>query len=205
MTLISSGRLVSSLHALSFRNHFAHTILVTSTERPAMPTSTPVLDTLKAEKYAHRDKVAIQRDYSRERDATPASKKDDPKKKAAAAFGAASEAKQHGDLTAPLGKRACEEGCGRHSSRPESGCEGWLHDAAELRKCIQYAAPPEAKPSPWQQASAKTTVRVHVTRSSQIDSHFIFESCPQTPVPPLQPHLHPSLAPTSSDSSGRRS
>lgn len=39
-----------------------------------------------------------------------------------------------------------------------------------------YAAPPKAKASPWQQASAKTTVHVHITWSSHIDGPFIVES-----------------------------
>jgi regulator of nonsense transcripts 3 len=95
-----------------FRHHFPHTILVASTERPTMPTSTPLLDALKAEKSAQRDKEAIQRNHAHYKDAAQASKKDDSKKKAAAAAAAASgtpEAKQGGDLTAQLGKRAAKK------------------------------------------------------------------------------------------------
>ena len=46
---------------------------------------------------------------------------------------------------------------------------------------------------PGSKASAKTTVRV--TRSGPTDSPFIFESCPQTLVPPLRPPLHLPLRP----------
>src|SRR5260221_6678833 len=98
-----------SHHPYIFRHHVAHTILVASTERPAMPTSTPLLDALKAEKSAQRDKEAIQRNHPHYKDAAQASKKDDSKRKAAAAAsGATSEAKQGGDSTAPLSKRAAK-------------------------------------------------------------------------------------------------
>jgi regulator of nonsense transcripts 3 len=96
-----------------------------------MPTSTPVLEALKAEKSAHIDKDATQMKHSHQKDATQASKKDDSKKMTAAASGAASEAKQGGDSTVPLRKQACEKDCGRRSSRSESVRKGWLYDAAE--------------------------------------------------------------------------
>jgi hypothetical protein len=44
-----------------FGRRFAHTILAASTERPAMPAFTPLLDALKAEKSAQRAKEALQR------------------------------------------------------------------------------------------------------------------------------------------------
>ena len=69
-----------------------------------MPASTPLLDALKAEKSVQRDKVAIQRNHPQYKDAARASKKDDSKEKAAAAPGAASEAKQRGNLTTLPGK-----------------------------------------------------------------------------------------------------
>ena len=89
-----------------------------------MPTSTPVLDALKAEKSANTDKEAIQTNRSHQKDVAQASKKDDSKKKAAAPSGAAFKGKQSGDSTGPLGKRAREESCGQRSSRPESVHKG---------------------------------------------------------------------------------
>ena len=100
-----------------------------------MLTSTPVLGALKAEKPAHPDKEVIQRNHFHERDAAQASKKFDSHNKAAADSSAASEAKQSGDSTGPLGKRARKEGCDRRPGRLETDHEGWLHDAAEDRKC----------------------------------------------------------------------
>ena len=154
MTLVSSGMLGSSLHALIFRHHVTHTILVTPTEYLTMPTSTPVLGALKAEKPAHTDKEAIQRNHSYEKDATQAPKKYASKKKAAAASSAASEAKQSDDSTGLLGERAGEEGCGRRSTRPESVHE--VGSTLRPKTGNASAALTEAKPSPWQQrASAK--------------------------------------------------
>jgi len=72
-----------------------------------MPTSTLLLDALKAEKSAQRDKEAIQRNHPPYKDAAQASKTEESKKKAAAAAAAssaASEAKQGGEPTASLGK-----------------------------------------------------------------------------------------------------
>jgi len=58
-----------------------------------MPTFTPLLDTLKAEKSAQRDKEAIQRSRPHYKDATRASKEGECKKEACAASDAMSEAK----------------------------------------------------------------------------------------------------------------
>ena len=67
-----------------------------------MPTSTPLLEALKAEESAQRDREEIQRNLFH-KDALHASKKDESRKEAAAAAsGAASEAKQCDDSTAPL-------------------------------------------------------------------------------------------------------
>lgn len=61
-------------------------VLVASTEHPAMPTSAPLLDTPKAEEYVQQDKGAIQRSHPHYKDAAQTSRKDDFKKKTAAAF-----------------------------------------------------------------------------------------------------------------------
>ena len=49
-----------SHHSYIFEHHFAHTVLlvVASTKRPAVPISTLLLDAVKAEKSAQRDKQA---------------------------------------------------------------------------------------------------------------------------------------------------
>jgi regulator of nonsense transcripts 3 len=73
-----------------------------------MPTCAPLLDALKAEKSYKRGKEAIQRNHSHYKDAAQAPKEDDSKRKAATASSAGSDAKQGGDLTAPLGKRAAK-------------------------------------------------------------------------------------------------
>ncbi|KAI0267309.1 Smg-4/UPF3 family-domain-containing protein [Gloeopeniophorella convolvens] len=83
-------------------------MLVASTERPSMPTSTPLLEALKAEKSAQRDKEAIQRNHPHYKEAKQSSKKEEAKKAAAAAK-EASTAKQSGDPAAPVGKRAAKK------------------------------------------------------------------------------------------------
>ena len=97
-----------SHHAFIFRHHCAHSTLVASTERPTLPTSTPLLDALRAEKSAKRDKEAIQKSHPHYKGVAHAFKKDESKKTAAAVSSAASEAKQGGESTAPLGKRAAK-------------------------------------------------------------------------------------------------
>ncbi|KAI9438318.1 Smg-4/UPF3 family-domain-containing protein [Lactarius indigo] len=99
---------LQSLETLSTKPYDADQLLemlVASTERPSMPASTPLLDALKAEKSAQRDKEAIQRNHPHYKDAVQASKKEESKKKAAVA---AATAKQSGDPAAPLGKRAAK-------------------------------------------------------------------------------------------------
>jgi regulator of nonsense transcripts 3 len=84
-----------------FRHHFADIIQVASTERPAMPTSAPLLDALEVEKSAAPwDKEAIERNHPHYKDAAQASNK----KNAAGTSGATSEANQGGNSSAPLGK-----------------------------------------------------------------------------------------------------
>ncbi len=93
----------SHAHIFPGKTFLTRTLLVASTERPAMPASTPLLDALKAEKSAQRDKEAIQRNHAHYKDAAHASKKDESKKKAGAGSGSTSEAKQSGESAAPLG------------------------------------------------------------------------------------------------------
>ena len=89
---------------------FSHPLPVASTERPVMPASTPLLDALKAEKSAQRDKEAIQRNHPHYKDTAQASRRDESKKKAAASAAAAATtpAAAKKDSAAPLGKRAAK-------------------------------------------------------------------------------------------------
>ena len=87
-------------HIYIFRHHFAHILQVASAERPAMPTSVPLLNALEVEKSAPRDKEAIERNHPHYKDAAQASNR----KNAAATPGAAPEANQGGNSSAPLGK-----------------------------------------------------------------------------------------------------
>jgi hypothetical protein len=104
--LTSSWMLCPFHHAYIFGHRFPYTIQVASTEGPAMPTFTPLLDILKAEESVQRDQEAIQGNRPQYKDAAQESK-DEPKKKAATSS-AISETKKAGESTAPLGKQAAK-------------------------------------------------------------------------------------------------
>jgi len=139
-----------------------------------MLASTPLLDALKAEKSAQRDKEAIQRNHAHYKDAAHASKKDESKKKAGAGSGSTSEAKQSGEES-------------RSRSRAEGVRSAWPRDAAEARKRIRRstrrkATRRKAIASLSQQGQvrvrrrqAATQTAVHVARSSRIGG-CLFES-----------------------------
>src|SRR5216684_8770320 len=81
-----------------------------------MPASTPRLDALKAEKSAQRDKETIQRNHPHYKDAAQASKREESKKKPAAA-----ESKPSGESTAPLGKRAARRAAAAQKASAQAG------------------------------------------------------------------------------------
>ena len=181
-----------SYRAYIFRHHFAHMILVASTERPAMPISTPFLGALKAEKYVQRDERAIHRNRPRFKDTAQTSRKHDSKKKVAAVSGAASKAKRSAIQphflenvprrgVRPLRRRPLR-------LAPQCSRRSETHPLRRLRAKSSLFSPSKGKPGRGSEQSTETTA-VHVTRSSCIDSAFIFQS-PQTPLPRLRPHLH---------------
>ena len=167
-----------SHHAYIFRHHFAHMILVSSTECPAMPTSTPLLDALKAEEFAQGDKDTIQRRRLHYKVAAQAFKKDESKKKAAGvASGAASEPKEGGESTALLGIRAAKRPrpVRRRPLRldPRRN-QGWKRICCQTYG--QTIAGFSQQRQVWARWQAPTQTTVHVTKSSRIDGPFIFES-----------------------------
>ncbi|KAH9039962.1 Smg-4/UPF3 family-domain-containing protein [Lactarius hengduanensis] len=133
-------------------------MLVASTERPSMPASTPLLDALKAEKSAQRDKEAIQRNHPHYKDAAQASKKEESKKKAAAAAAAtAATAKQSGDSAAPLGKRAAKRAAA----------------AAAQKASAQTSAPPPPKAggAPAVSSTTKPPPSPNKSKSTRASKH----------------------------------
>lgn len=132
-------------------------MLVASTERPSMPASTPLLDALKAEKSAQRDKEAIQRNHPHYKDAVQASKKEESKKKAAAA--AAATAKQASDSATPLGKRAAKRAAAAA--------------AAVQKASTQTGAPtqPKAGGAPAASSTAKPPPSPSKSKSTRASKH----------------------------------
>ncbi|KAH9974379.1 Smg-4/UPF3 family-domain-containing protein [Lactifluus volemus] len=197
-----------SLEAPSTKPHDADQLLemlVASTERPAMPVSTPLLDALKAEKSAQRDKEAIQRNHPHYKDATHVSKKDDSKKKAPAP---ASAPKQGGESAAPLGKRAA-----KRAAAAAAAAQKATPQPGSSVQPMAGSAPPSTKPppSPSKNKSARVGKR-HATSSQAQSSHEAQSSNKSPPsslaVPaeaesPASAPLSPPPA-TPSDGPGRR-
>ncbi|KAH9064533.1 Smg-4/UPF3 family-domain-containing protein [Lactarius vividus] len=151
---------LQSLETLSTKPYDADQLLemlVASTERPSMPASTPLLDALKAEKSAQRDKEAIQRNHPHYKDAAQASKKEESKKKAAAAAVTASTAKQSGDPAAPLGKRAAKRAAA----------------AAAQKASAQTSAltPPKAGGAPAASSATKPPPSPNKSKSTRASKH----------------------------------
>ena len=163
----------------------SYSLPVASTERPAMPASTPLLDALKAEKSAQRDKEAIQRNHPHYKDAAQASKKEESKKKAAAAAAAAATpavAKQSGDSAAPLGKRAAKRAAAAAAAAQKAS-------AAQTSASTQLKAggPPAASstgkppPSPSKSKSARAN-KHHASAHAQSQE----AQSSKSPTVPLQ-------------------
>ncbi|TFY75793.1 hypothetical protein EWM64_g8219 [Hericium alpestre] len=124
---------LQTLEAPENKPHDAETlmeVLIASTQKSTtMPTSTPLLEALKAEKSAQKDKEAIQRNHAHYKEA--AAKKDDVKKKAAPA------ATKQGDT-----KRLAADSLG---GRDESDRN--TRGAAGVRRTqLQYAQPNSIDP-----------------------------------------------------------
>ena len=98
-----------------------------------MATSAPILDALKAEKSAQRDKRAVEKDQPHYNDAAQVSKKNDSKKNA----GDASGDKKKRQFNCTTRQTSRKVSCGGRCSLPEGVRSGCLHVAAEDRKRIR--------------------------------------------------------------------
>ncbi|KAI9464082.1 Smg-4/UPF3 family-domain-containing protein [Lactarius psammicola] len=150
---------LQSLETLSIKPYDGDQLLemlVASTERPTMPVSTPLLDALKAEKSAQRDKEAIQRNHPHYKDAAQASKKEESKKKAAAA---AATAKQSGDPAAPLGKRAAKRAAAAAAAAQKATAQ------------TGTPTPPKAGGAPAASSTAKPPPSPSKSKSTRASKH----------------------------------
>lgn len=198
---------LQSLEAPSTKPHDADQLLemlVASTERPAMPASTPLLDALKAEKSAQRDKEAIQRNHPHYKDAAQASKREESKRKAAAASSAAAESKHSGEPTAPLGKRAARRAAAAQKASAQAG------SAAQVKSgnAPSETKTPSSSPSKGKSArGGKHPPKLSSTTPNQAAAPAISPSSPPKETgarPPTPTSAAPTLSPAFSDSSGRR-
>jgi regulator of nonsense transcripts 3 len=117
-----------------------------------MPASTPLLDALKAEKSAQRDKEAIQRNHPHYKDAVQASKREEFKKKATATSTAAADSKKSSESTAPMGKRAAK----RAAAAAAQKASAQAGSAAQPKSgnAPSEAKPPSSSPSKGKSARA---------------------------------------------------
>ncbi|KAH9169544.1 hypothetical protein EDB89DRAFT_1984660 [Lactarius sanguifluus] len=136
---------------------------VASTERPSMPASTPLLDALKAEKSAQRDKEAIQRNHPHYKDAAQASKKEESKKKTAAAASTAATAKQSSDSAAPLGKRAAKRAAAAAAQKASAQTSAPTLPKAGIAPAASTTKPP---PSPNKSKSTRAS-KHHASAQAQ--------------------------------------
>ncbi|KAI0299343.1 Smg-4/UPF3 family-domain-containing protein [Multifurca ochricompacta] len=185
-------------------------MLVASTERPTMPASTPLLNALKAEKSAQRDKEAIQRNHPHYKEVVQASKKEEFKKKSATAVTNAASAGK-GDLAAPLGKRAAKRAAAAQKATAQSSA------LAPPKAGSAPAGPSAAKPPPPSPSKAKSARAGKQLGSAPTQSQEAQPPKPsstpsnQVQVAPVLPSNSPTEvgasapAPSASNASGRRS
>ncbi|KAI9511371.1 Smg-4/UPF3 family-domain-containing protein [Russula earlei] len=196
-------------------------MLVASTERPAMPASTPLLDALKAEKSAQRDKEAIQRNHPHYKD-SQISKREESKKKATAAptaAGATSELKQSGESTAPLGKRAAKRAAAaaaqKASAQPGPATQPKAGNAPAAPTGKPSSSPSKGKSARGGKHHTSAQVQARGTQAPKSSSTPPGQAAPAIlSNPPSEtgggtststPTSAPALAPASSDNPGRRS
>ncbi|KAF8273587.1 Smg-4/UPF3 family-domain-containing protein [Lactarius quietus] len=194
---------LQSLETLSTKPYDADQLLemlVASTERPAMPASTPLLDALKAEKSAQRDKEAIQRNHPHYKDAAQASKKEESKKKAAAAAAVATPAaaKQTGDPAAPLGKRAAKRAAAAAAATAQKA-SAQTSTPTQSKAGGTPAASSTPKPPPSPSKSKSTRASKHHASSAHAQSQEAQTSKPSSV--PLQAATSSSSTPAESGTS----
>ncbi|KAN0109074.1 Smg-4/UPF3 family domain containing protein [Russula decolorans] len=202
---------LQSLEAPSTKPHDADQLLemlVASTERPAMPASTPLLDALKAEKSTQRDKEAIQRNHPHYKDAAHASKREEAKRKAAAAASsAAAESKHSGESTAPLGKRAARRAAAAAAAAQKTSAQAGSVAQVKSGNAPSETKPPSSSPSKGKSArGGKHPPKLSSTSPSQAAAATSPSSPPkETGAQATTPtSAVPTLSPAFSDSSGRR-
>ena len=157
-----------------------------------MPTCTPLLDALKAEKSAQRDKEAIQMNHLHYKDGAQASRKDDSKTKATTgtASGATSGGKQGGSPTAPLGERAAKRAVAAVVAAELASAQAGSTTLPKTRNAS--AAPPVAKPSPSSPSKGKSgRGSKHQLKPSSTSPGQATSTPPPSSSPPfrLRPHL----------------
>lgn len=167
-----------------------------------MPASTPLLDALKAEKSAQRDKEAIQRNHPHYKEAAQASKREESKKKAAAASSAAAESKQSGESTAPLGKRAARRAAAAQKASAQAGSVAQVKPG----NAPSETKPPSSSPSKGKSLrGGKHPLKLLSTTTNQAAATSPSSPPKETSAQATTPaSAAPALSPACSDSSGRR-
>ena len=211
---LGDARFALRIYFYAYFSLHTDTHLVASTERPAMPASTPLLDALKAEKSAQRDKEAIQRNHPHYKDAVQASKREESKKKTAATSSTAAESKKSGESTAPLGKRAAKRAAAAAAAAQKASAQAGPAAQPKSGNAPSEAKPPSSSPSKGKSARAgkhhskpppfTSPSQVAPVPAATAPSSPPTEASAQPPTPAPGTPIAPALTPTSSDNPGRR-
>lgn len=173
--------------------------VVAASQPPAAPTTTPLLEALKAEKSAQKDKEAIFRSHAHYKDSTAAttSRKEESKKKATPATVASqkhSEAAQ-----APLSRKAKKAAAAQKATSPAQTAR--VTPAAKSISADSANLP--AKPPP-NASTTRTTPRSPRTARQQAPKVPATAPLPPKPVAQPAPSVTTEPAPPVPSASGRK-
>lgn len=165
---------------------------VASTQPQPQPKSTPLLDALKAEKSAQKDKEAILRNHPHYKDVQIASKKEDQKKKEAPA-----PSSKPVEPSAPLSKKAAKKAAAaqRAAQQPQkAGISQLQSSATPSTPAVTTTSPPAPPTAPKAMRSGRQQPRAQPQRVEQQVSKRAGTPSSTTDAAPT---AHPPAASTS--------
>ncbi|KAI0060013.1 hypothetical protein BV25DRAFT_1004676 [Artomyces pyxidatus] len=178
--------------------------LIASTERQPMPKSTPLLEALKAEKSAQKDKEAILNNHSHYKDGgsgASGSKKEDSKKKGGAA---AKSAAAGGEAPPTMGKRAAKRAAQAAAAAAQKSGQPSGPPVKATAPLAAMASPSKAGPSGAPKGGrGGRQPALAQPQESQPSKGAVSSSTPAAP-PPAVPPADSVAGGSSSQSNARR-
>ncbi|OAX35040.1 hypothetical protein K503DRAFT_746484 [Rhizopogon vinicolor AM-OR11-026] len=180
--------------------HVSLESLIAASQPPAAPTTTPLLEALKAEKSAQKDKEAILRNHAHYKDPTIANtfRKEEVKKKVTAPTVASQKQPEAGP--APLSRKA-KKAAAAAAQKVASPAQTTQGNPAAKGVSTETANLP-AKPTPHA-PTARTTPRSPRTARQQAPKIPAATSLPPKPVAQPAPSVSTDPAPPASNRRGR--